>query len=306
MRTTPPPRLQFARRRETVIERAMTSVPSALERLTDFAWAEAETLLPRVILALLILIVGALIAGWAARAVSGALAETRRVDETVRPALAAAARYGVLIVTFLAVLSEIGVQTTSLIAALGAAGLAIALALQGTLANIAAGIMLLWLRPFRVGDYIEIGSGTPFAGTVKEIGLFACLLETYDGLFVFAPNSSIWTFPLRNHSRIAGRLVSFNVGFATGADIGRARAILLKAIREQPGVLDDPPPEAFVASLNAGALLMTCRAWAARDHVAAVQRMMLDAVQRALEGADLHPTQLIQTIPPDADPSRLR
>jgi small conductance mechanosensitive channel len=76
------------------------------------------------------------------------------------------------------------------------------LALQGTLA---AGIMLLWLRPFRLGDYIEIVSGTLFAGNVREIGLFACRLETFDGLYVFAPNSSIWMFPLRNHSRSRGR-----------------------------------------------------------------------------------------------------
>jgi small conductance mechanosensitive channel len=165
--------------------------------------------------------------------------------------------------------------------------------------------MLLWLRPFRVGDYIEVASGTPFAGVVKEIGLFACLLETYDGLFVFAPNSSIWTYPLRNHSRNVGRLVSFNVSFPPAADIGRAKAVLLKAIGDQPGVVGDPSPEVFVANLSAGALLMTCRFWAARERVAAVQRAMLDAVQHALEGADLRPTQLVQTIPSEADPSRL-
>jgi small conductance mechanosensitive channel len=285
---------------------AMTSTPTTVDRMSEAAWAAAAALLPRVILALLILLAGALIASWAARAVSAGLAETGRVDETARPALASAARYGVLIVTFLAALSQIGVQTASLLAALGAAGLAIALALQGTLANVAAGVMLLWLRPFRVGDYVEIASGTPFAGTVKEIGLFACLLETYDGLFVFAPNSSIWTFPVRNHSRNAGRLVSFNAGFAAGADIARARAIVLKAVNDEPGVLSDPPPEAFVANLSAGALVVTCRLWAARDHVAEIQRTMLDAVQTALEGADLHPTQLVQTIPAETDPSRLR
>ena len=87
-------------------------------------------------------------------------AETGRIDETARPALAAATRYGVLILTVVAALSQLGVETASLLAALGAAGLAIGLALQGTLANIAAGIMLLWLRPFRVGDYIEIVSAT--------------------------------------------------------------------------------------------------------------------------------------------------
>ena len=198
-----------------------------------------------------------------------------------------------------------GVQTASLLAALGAAGLAIGLALQGTLANIAAGIMLLWLRPFKVGDYIEIVSVAPFAGKVREIGLFACQLETYDGLFVFAPNSAIWTLPLRNHSRSGGRLVSFNVGFAPGADMERARTILLKAIAGEPGVLKQPPPEVFVATLNAGAPLATCRLWAAQDGIGAVQRAMIDAAQRALDASDLHPTQIVRTIPADGDPSRL-
>jgi small conductance mechanosensitive channel len=283
----------------------MTPLPTVLQRLSDFAWTSAEFLLPRLVIALVILVIGVAAAQWAARAVAAALARTGRIDQTARPALASTARYGVLVVTLIAALSQIGVQTASLLAALGAAGLAIGLALQGTLANIAAGIMLLWLRPFRVGDYIEIVSGTAFAGTVKEIGLFACQLETYDGLFVFAPNSEIWKSPLRNHSRIAGRLVSFNAGFAPGADMARARKILLEAISGEPGILRDPPPEVFVANLTAGAPLATCRFWASHEAVGAVQRSMLDAARRALEAAGLPPTELVRTVPGDGDPSRL-
>ncbi len=283
----------------------MTPVPTALESLSDLVWTSAELFLPRLVLALVILVGGAVVAKWASRTVSAALARTGHVDETVRPALASAARYSVLILAVVAALSQIGVQTASLLAALGAAGLAIGLALQGTLANIAAGIMLLWLRPFRIGDYIETVSATPFAGTVREIGLFACMLETYDGLFVFAPNSAIWTLPLRNHSRNAGRLVSFNVAFGPGADMERARAVLLEAIEAEPGVLAAPPPEAFVANLTGGAPLATCRLWAARESVGAVQRSILDAARRALEKAGLPPVQLVRTIPPDSDPSRL-
>jgi small conductance mechanosensitive channel len=163
----------------------------------------------------------------------------------------------------------------------------------------------LWLRPFRIGDYIEIVSGTPFAGTVKEIGLFACMLETYDGLFVFAPNSTIWTLPLRNHSRNTGRLVSFNVAFEPGADVERARTILLKAIGAEPGVLESPPPEAFVANLTGGAPLATCQLWATRESVGAIQRSILESARRALDAAGLPPAQLVRTIPPDSDPSRL-
>lgn len=283
----------------------MTAVPTTFDRLTEFAWATAEDLVPRLFLALLVLAAGSILATWVARAISLALARSGAVDETARPALAAAARYGVLVVAAVAALSQIGVQTASLIAALGAAGLAIGLALQGTLANVAAGVMLLWLRPFRIGDYIEVVSGTPFAGRVREIGLFACRIETYDGLYLFAPNSTIWAVPVRNHSRNAGRLVSFDVGFGPGVDLSRAETVLLEAIAAEPGVLKAPPPEVFLANLNAGAPLATCRLWAAPERIGLVQRALIENARTALEAAGLNPVSVVRTIPPDADPSRL-
>ena len=283
----------------------MIADPTAVERLYAYAWLAAETLLPRIVLAVLVLAAGSILGKWVARTVAVALARSGAIDETARPAFAAAARYAVLLVAIVAALSQIGVQTASLIAALGAAGLAIGLALQGTLSNIAAGIMLLWLRPFQVGDYIEIVSGTPFAGTVREIGLFACQIETYDGLFLFAPNSTIWAVPLRNHSRNAGRLISFNVGFAPGADLERACGVLSDAIARQPGVLKAPPPEVFLSNLSGGAPLATCRLWAAPERVGAVQRAIVDDARKALDALNLHPTEVVRTIPPETDPSRL-
>ena len=284
----------------------MSWAQAALSTIPEAAQAIAATLATRLFLALVILVVGVFLSRWAERAISVTMAQTAGVDETARPALAGTARYAILILTFVATLSQLGVQTASLLAALGAAGLAIGLALQGTLANIAAGIMLLWLRPFRVGDYVEVVSGTPFAGTVTEIGLFACLLETYDGLFVFAPNSSIWTFPLRNHSRTAGRLLSFNVGFAPGTDMAVAREVLLLSISQFAGVLAVPPPDVFIAHVTAGAPLATCRLWAASNKIGEAQRTMLEAARDALERAGLRPTELVRTIPPESDPSRLR
>ncbi|HLJ72784.1 MAG TPA: mechanosensitive ion channel family protein [Roseiarcus sp.] len=227
------------------------------------------------------------------------------LDETARPALAAAARYGVLILALVAALSQLGVQTASLLAALGAAGLAIGLALQSTLSNIAAGIMLLWLRPFRVGDYIEVVAGNAIAGTVKEIGLFASRLETFDGLYVFAPNSALWNFAVRNHSRNIGRIICFTVSLPAGADVDRARDVLLGAVR--PLAMERPRPEIFIDNLSAGAPLLTCRFWAEHDKITEAQRRVLDAARRALETAspDLRPTHIVRTVPPDSDPSRL-
>src|SRR5690606_2996252 len=130
--------------------------------------------------------------------VYGALGRFRGFDETLRKFFAQIVRYAILIVVGITVLAQFGVQTASIIAALGAIGLAIGLALQGTLQNIAAGIMLLALRPFRVGEYIDAGS---VSGTIQEIGLFATELKTLDGLFVLAPNSELWNTPVTNYSR---------------------------------------------------------------------------------------------------------
>jgi len=146
-------------------------------------------------------------------------------------------RYAVLILVLIVALSQVGIQTASLLAVVGAAGLAIGLALQGALSNFAGGLMLLWLRPFRIGDFIEVGA---IAGTVREMGLFACHLETFDGMFLFAPNSAIWNTPLKNHTRNAGRLVSIDVTVASNADIDRARDILVAMAERDSRVLKIP------------------------------------------------------------------
>ena len=121
----------------------------------------------------------------------------------------------------------------------------------------------------------------------------------------FAPNSTIWAVPVRNHSRNVGRLVSFNVGFPAGTDLARAHETLLRAIAAEPGVLASPPPEVFLANLAAGAPLATCRLWAVPDRIGAVQRAIVENARRALEGAGLNPTEVVRTVPPEADPSRL-
>jgi small conductance mechanosensitive channel len=282
----------------------MTFTPSNLDAFAALIWTWAATFLPRLAIAIIILILGVAIAKWAARAIAAAMAETHGVDPTARPVLATAARYAVLILTFIAALSQLGVQTASLLAALGAAGLAIGLALQGTLANIAAGVMLLWLRPFRVGDYIEVITAQVIAGRVREIGLFASTLETFDGLYVFAPNSTIWSFALRNHSRNVGRLICFTVSLPAGADIDRARDALRAVIR--PIAREQPAPEVFIDNLAAGAPVLTCRFWVEHDRVADTQRHILDDARRGLEQAapDLKPTNLTRLVPPDSDPSR--
>jgi len=214
-------------------------------------------------------------------------------------------RYAVLILVLIVALSQVGIQTASLLAVVGAAGLAIGLALQGALSNFAGGLMLLWLRPFRIGDFIEVGA---IAGTVREMGLFACHLETFDGMFLFAPNPAIWNTPLKNHTRNAGRLVSIDVTVASNADIDRARDILVAMAERDSRVLKMPPPHVFVDSLTGAGLLLKLRIWASHDDVGELQHTIIEQAMHELEDAGieaLQPQQVVRIIPPDSDPSRL-
>ena len=149
------------------------------------------------IAALVILVFGWWLAGRVQRLILRALDRLPRMDATLKPFLSSLARYAIIAVTLVAVLARLGVETTSIIAVLGAAGLAIGLALQGTLQNIAAGIMLLVLRPFKVGDYIDAGG---ISGTVDEIGLFTTDMTTFDGVYQSVPNSSLWNTSILNYS----------------------------------------------------------------------------------------------------------
>ena len=152
------------------------------------------------------------------------LTTTLLVMLTVPAGSVAVVRYTINIIVIVAALARIGVPTTSILAVLGAAGLAIGLALQGTLSNIAAGIMLLWLRPFRVGEFIDAGE---IAGTVNEIGLFATELKTFDGIYSFVPNSELWNKSIFNYTRNPARMTNMEVGISYGSDIEKARRVML-------------------------------------------------------------------------------
>jgi small conductance mechanosensitive channel len=182
---------------------------------------------PRVIGGILILIIGWMVAGWLARMTRRALNRVESVDPTLRNFFLSLVRYVVLILTGLAVLSQFGVQTASLIAVFGAAGLPIGLALQGTLSNLAAGVMLLLFRPFKVGDYIE-GGGT--AGSVRELTLFTTELATPDNVQIIVPNGELWGSIIKNHSFHETRRVDFELGIGYGDDIGTAMAVVREVL----------------------------------------------------------------------------
>lgn len=233
-----------------------------------------------VIGAILILIGGWIVSRLLAKWVRGHLLRSGRADQTVVGFFAGFVRYLVMVLVIIMVLSQFGVQTASIITALGAAGLAIGLALQGTLQNIAAGIMLLILRPFRIGEHIDAGG---ISGTVEEIGLFATELRTLDGLYRLAPNSLLWNVPVTNYSRLTERRYDLSIGIGFEDEIDKALEILLKLARDEPRVSGDQEPSVFVAELGDSAVSVTLRYWTSSQDWWSTSRDMTKAAKIAFD-----------------------
>lgn len=222
--------------------------------LTD--WAVA--VLPKVIVALLILAVGVWLARWAVRAFLRLLEHHRVVDPTFRGVLTALVRYSILLLAALAALQQLGLQTTSMLAALGAVLVAVGLALQGTLSNLAAGLMLLWLRPFRVGDSIETST---VSGEVTEVGLFATEVRRLDGVYVFVPNTDLWSKPLANVSRMPSRMLVLRLPLKRSDDLHAVRERLLAIAASNRQAREHPPPVVDVAEWTEAGPVLALRVW---------------------------------------------
>lgn len=243
------------------------------------------------IVAVLIIVIG----WWTSNRVAQVFASTllrSHADPTLAPMLAGIVAWAVRAIAIVAALSEVGIATASVLAALGAAGLAIGLALQGTLQNIAAGIMLLMLRPFRAGDVIE-GSGAA-AGIVREVGLFTTRIERSDGNAVFVPNSQIWSNPVVNYSSGGTQRVEVMVDIARREQVDAAIAQLKKLVADEPRVLagNTLAPAVFVDSyLASGGVRLRLSVWVrepdaqhAVDDLGAHARNALSTANIAVEG----------------------
>ncbi len=229
-----------------------------------------------------------LAAGWAAANLLSrwAAAWLHRVpgfDNTIAPLLIQVIRYGIIAVTLTIVLSQFGVQTASILAVLGAAGLAVALALQGTLSNIAAGIMLLWLRPFHVGEYID---GEGIAGTVVLVSLFNTQLRTYDGISVYVPNSRLWNAKITNFTREPTRMIETRVGISYAAKIDAARTVMLEAAQD-PRVLANPPPRVYATDLGERSVQMLMRCWVKSADWWETKHALTERVKTMLDAAHI-------------------
>ncbi|ESY80564.1 mechanosensitive ion channel protein [Mesorhizobium sp. LNHC221B00] len=230
--------------------------------------------------AVILLVVGYIIAGLGERSIFAGLGHINGFDQTLRHFLSKIVRYAILVLVVIMVLGQFGVQTASIIAALGAIGLAIGLALQGTLQNIAAGIMLLALRPFRIGESVEVGS---IAGSIEEIGLFATKLRTADGVYILAPNSTLWNQPVRNFSRNGVRRGDITLSIGSWNDIDRAQKTLLAIAAAERRIRRQPAPIAFVAALGDSTVSITLRYWTSSADFFATQA---DLTKRAKQEFD--------------------
>lgn len=238
----------------------------------------------KVVGAFAVLVAGWIIAGVLSRRTEQVLRKIRKVDPMLIGFIKGLLRYGVLAVTGVMVLNQFGVQTASLLAVLGAAGLAIGLALQGTLSHLAAGIMLLFFRPFRVGDYVEFDGTT---GTVKHLDLFSTELATPDNVQIIVPNGKIWGSSIRNYNFYDKRRMDVVVGIDYAADIEKARKVLMDMVREDPRALTDPEPQILVSSLDDNAVTLFVRVWAAKDDFWPLKFALTQKVREKLSEAGI-------------------
>lgn len=237
-----------------------------------------------VLYAIVILLVALMVSGWARRKITAAGEKHARLDPTLFGFLGNLAKYAVLAMAVIFVLNRFGIQTTSLVALIGAAGLAIGLALQGTLSNLAAGVMIILFRPFRVGHYIEAGSE---AGTVREISLFYTELKTYDGLQIIVPNGDIWASAITNYSVNDTRMIDLTVGVAYDADLKRAETILRRIAESDPRSLPDPAPFVKVKSLGDSSVDFVYRVWTKTSDYWVTRCEMTEAIKLEFDKAGI-------------------
>lgn len=233
-----------------------------------------------VVAAIAILVVGWLVGSWLERQTTRVIRRTSGVDTGFTPALAKVVKYFVIALAVIAVLGRFGVQTASITALIGAAGLTIGLALQGTLSNVAAGIMLLALRPFKLGDGVDI-AGT--AGQIADMGLFTTRLITWDGVVVYLPNSSVWGSRIMNYTQAGRRRFDLTIGVAYEDDIGRALQVLSEVVGSDTRVLVDPAPSYVVKELSDTAVTLMARFWTKSTDLQAVQFDLVRAVKERFD-----------------------
>ncbi len=215
--------------------------------------------------ALLIFIVGILVGRWVQKRIRSSKVGGKHLDATLKPVIASVFFYVIIAMTLYAVLIKVGVPPTAIIPIFGGAALAIALALKDTLSNIAAGLMLLFLRPLKVGEFVDLPNTS---GSIVEIGLFATTVKTAEGIFQFVPNSQVWSGRIQNYGRHTMRQFRLDIGVSYDTDLRHAQNVLIEtltAAKERVTDLAPSPPEVFVMNFGDSSVNFNCRVWLPAD-----------------------------------------
>ena len=234
------------------------------------------------ILALVVLIVGLIVIKWITKAIIR-LMKKGNVNPSLIPFLKTLTNIGLKAMLIISVMGMVGIEMTSFIAVLGAAGLAVGLALQGTLQNFAGGVMILLFKPYEVGHFIEAQG---FMGTVKEIQIFTTVLSTPDNRKVIIPNSPLATGSITNFSAMPTRRIDFSFGIGYSDDIDKAKDILLKMAQKDDRVLkEDNPPEVMVEALGDSSVNLKLRTWVKSEDYWGLFFDITENVKKQFDGA---------------------
>jgi len=237
-----------------------------------------------VLFAIAILLVGLFVSNRTKSVITNTGKKYKNLDDTLFSFLGNVAKYVILAFVVIAVLNRFGIQTASIIALLGAAGLAVGLALQGTLTNLAAGVMLLMFRPYKVGDFIDVADRF---GNVTEIDLFTTILQTFDNQQIIIPNSQIWGSQIVNHSHHDVRGVDMTFGVAYKEDTNEVRKVINSVLDSHPHILKTPAPFVEVSTLNDSSVDFIVRPYCQGEHYFEVLFSVPEQIKKALDDADI-------------------
>ncbi|EKF9594618.1 small-conductance mechanosensitive channel MscS [Vibrio cholerae] len=232
-----------------------------------------------VISAILILFIGNLVVKGVAGSVANVL-KKKEMDKAVVDFIHGLVRYTLFIIVLIAALSRIGVQTASVVAVIGAAGLAVGLALQGSLSNFAAGVLIVAFRPFKSGDYVEIGG---VAGSVDSIQIFQTVLKSPDNKMVVVPNSAVIGGAITNYSRHETRRVDMVIGVSYKSDLQKTKRVLRETLEKDPRILKDPDMTIGVLTLADSSIDFVVRPWCKTSDYWAVYFDSMQAIKEALD-----------------------
>lgn len=236
-----------------------------------------------IISAVLILFIGNIIVKAVASSVSKLL-EKKNMDKAVVEFIHGLVRYLLFVIVLIAALGRIGVQTASVVAVIGAAGLAIGLALQGSLSNFAAGVLIVAFRPFKSGDYVEVGG---VAGSVEAIQIFQTVLKTPDNKMVVVPNSGVIGGPITNYSRHATRRVDLVIGVSYKADLKQTKQVIRETLEKDPRILKDPEMTIGVLALADSSVNFVVRPWVKTEDYWGVYFDAMQGIKEALDAAGI-------------------